>query len=153
MHPFPHRYAASASASLDGDVLLDSEGLPTLATGSPEAFGGPGDRWSPETLLVGAVADCFALTFRSVAQATSLPWTALSCEAEGTLDRVDRVNRFTEVRVRATLRVPPGTDEERALQVMERAERLCLITNSLTATAHLDARVEIDEDVFVEGTA
>lgn len=145
MQPFPHHYFATATAAPDGDVRLDSEGLPTLATAAPEAFGGPGDRWSPETLLVGAIADCFILTFRAVAQATSLPWTGLSCEAEGTLDRVERVNLFTEIRVRATLQVPPGTDEAQALSTLERAERLCLITNSLSASTHLDARVEVAE--------
>lgn len=145
MHPFPHRYTASASANPEGDIRLDSEGLPPIATAPPEAFGGPGDRWSPETLFVGAIADCFILTFRSVAQATSLPWLSLTCEAEGVLDRVERVNSFTEVYVRATLIVPPDTDEARAMQVLERAERLCLITNSLRAEAHLDARVVLAE--------
>ena len=141
MRPFPHRYTASASANPDGDVRLDSEGLPPIATAPPEAFGGPGDRWSPETLFVGAIADCFILTFRSLAEATSLPWLSLTCEAEDVLDRVDRVNSFTEVYVRATLVVPPDADETQSVQALERTERLCLITNSLRAEAHLDARV------------
>jgi organic hydroperoxide reductase OsmC/OhrA len=145
MHPFPHSYSATATADADGDIRLDSDGLPSLVTSAPAEFGGPGDRWSPETLLMGAVADCFILTFRAVAKASSLPWTALTCEAEGVLDRVDRVTLFTEIRVRASLRVPPGADEVRALQVLERAEKLCLVTNSLSASAHLDARVEVTE--------
>jgi uncharacterized OsmC-like protein len=145
MHPFPHHYATLATAAPEGDVPLTGEGLPPLATAPPAEFGGPGDRWSPETLLVGAVANCFILTFRSVAKASALAWVGLSCEAEGTLDRVDRVTRFTEVRVRATLRVPPGTDEEKAMRFLERSEQLCLITNSLTAEAHLEAHVEVVE--------
>jgi organic hydroperoxide reductase OsmC/OhrA len=148
MHPFPHRYSASATAEADGDILLDSDGLPSLVTSAPAEFGGPGDRWSPETLLVGAVADCFILTFRAVAKASSLPWTALSCEAEGVLDRVDRVTLFTEISVRASLRIPPGVDEVRALRLLERAEEHCLVTNSLSATAHLDAQVEVTEDAL-----
>ena len=145
MHPFPHRYTATADAQPDGAVRLTSPGVPDLATAPPEAFGGPGDEWSPETLLVGAIADCFILTFRSVAAATSLPWTSLTCEADGTLDRVERVTRFTEVKVRATLVVPPETDEERALEALERSERLCLITNSLSADVHLEAHVTTAE--------
>jgi peroxiredoxin-like protein len=145
MHPFPHHYSATASASPEGDVALDSVGLPPLVTAAPEEFGGPGGRWSPETLFVGAVADCFILTFRAVAQASSLAWTSLTCEAEGTLDRVDRVTRFTEVLVRATLHVPSEADPERARRLLERAEALCLVTNSLTAATHLEARVEVSE--------
>jgi organic hydroperoxide reductase OsmC/OhrA len=145
MHPFPHLYATRATATPEGDVPLASEGLTSLATAPPAEFGGPGDRWSPETLLVGAVADCFILTFRAVAKASALPWVGLSCEAEGTLDRVDRVTRFTEVLVRATLQVPPGTDEAKAMRLLERSEQLCLITNSLSAEVHLKACVEVVE--------
>jgi organic hydroperoxide reductase OsmC/OhrA len=37
----------------------------------------PGNAWSPETSLVAAVADCFILTFRGVAQAAKFPWESL----------------------------------------------------------------------------
>lgn len=147
MRPFPHRYTATASASPTGDVRADSPGLPALATAAPEAFGGPGGRWSPETLLTAAVADCFILTFRAVAAASALPWTALECTAEGTLDRAERVTRFTAFSVRAALRVPGGTDPDRARRLLERAERLCLITASLHAPTHLKADVRVDEAV------
>jgi len=64
MQPFPHRYSASATAGPEGYVLLNADGLPPLISEPPVEFDGPGDRWSPETLVVGAVADCFVLTFR-----------------------------------------------------------------------------------------
>jgi organic hydroperoxide reductase OsmC/OhrA len=145
MHPFPHRYTATAAAAPEGAIALESPGVPTLATDAPAEFGGPGDQWSPETLLLGAVADCFVLTFRAIAKATSLPWLDLACEADGVLDRVDRVTRFTEIHVRAVLTVPAGVGADKALKAMERAEQVCLITNSLTASAHLEARVEVAE--------
>ncbi|HLT47838.1 MAG TPA: OsmC family protein [Rubricoccaceae bacterium] len=145
MHPFPHHYTATSFAGPDGDLRVESGGLPALATAAPAEFGGPGDRWSPETLLTAAVADCFALTFRAVARATGLAWTALRCEAEGTLDREDRTTRFTAFRLRASLTVPAGTDTARALGLLERAERACLISNSLNAAVHLDAEVVVEE--------
>ncbi len=141
MHPFPHRYDASAAASPDGGVLLTSAGLPALETAAPAEFDGPGDRWSPETMLVGAVANCFILTFRAVARAAGLKWESLECQVEGTLDRVDRVTQFTAFHVRATLAVPPGTDVEQAQRALARAEQGCLITNSLKAPSHLEAKV------------
>lgn len=143
MHPFPHHYAVTASGENDAvHVGLETAGAPRLVTASPAEFGGPGDHWSPEALLVGAVADCFILTFRSVASASKLPWTSLDCAVTGTLDRIDRVTRFTGFAITATLRVPPGTDEGKARQAMEKAEHLCLITNSLNAPVHLSATVE-----------
>jgi peroxiredoxin-like protein len=142
MQDFPHRYSVAALADAEGDVNIESARLPSLVSAPPAEFGGPGDRWSPETLLVAAVADCFILTFRAIARASKLPWSSLNCDVEGILDRVERVTQFTEFRVRASLRVPAGTDEARAQRLLERAEQTCLVTNSLKAKSHLSASVE-----------
>lgn len=141
MQELPHKYTARAAGSADGEVGLTSPGVPALSTAAPAEFGGPGDRWSPETLLVGSVADCFILTFRAVARAMKLSWESLSCDVEGTLDRVERATQFTAFTLRATLTVPPGTDNEQAHRALEKAERGCLITSSLKAPVHLEAKV------------
>jgi organic hydroperoxide reductase OsmC/OhrA len=65
MKSFPHIYNVTASAMPDGDVELTADRLPFLLSAPPAEFGGPGDRWSPETLLAAAVGDCFVLTFRA----------------------------------------------------------------------------------------
>lgn len=143
MHDFPHRYAVTASGAPDGDVAVASPRLPTLVTAPPTEFGGPGDRWSPETMFVAAVADCFILTFRAMARAARLPWESLACDVVGTLDRVDRVTQFTGFQVRATLTVAPGADVDQAHKTLERAEHGCLITNSLKAAVHLETKVLI----------
>jgi peroxiredoxin-like protein len=141
---FPHRYSVRAAATADGvDVELAANGLARFATASPAEFGGPGDRWSPETLLVGAVADCFVLTFRAVANTSQLPWRSLACDAAGTLDRIDGVMRFTAIELRARLVVAPGTDAAVARRALEKAERGCLIANSLRADTHLEIAIEI----------
>ncbi len=142
MQPYPHHYAATANARVEGDVVLDSNGLPSLVTAAPEAFGGPGGRWSPETLCVAAVADCYALTFRAVARGSKLPWLSLRCEVEGTLERLERTPQFTHFALRVTLGVPAGVDDAEARRALERAEQGCLITRSLKASSHLDATVE-----------
>ena len=74
MKEFPHYYSADAAAVVDADnVILTSTGIPALSSAAPAQFGGPGDRWSPETLIVGAIADCFILTFRAVAARPRCP--------------------------------------------------------------------------------
>lgn len=142
MHPFPHHYLVRASAAPDGDIVIHSDGVSQLATAAPAEFDGPGDRWSPETLLVAAAADCFALTFRGIARISRLPWVSLCCEVEGVLERVDHVSQFTGFIVRARVRVPDGTDVEHARRVIIRAEQTCLVTNSLRGGVQLEAEVE-----------
>ena len=143
MQDFPHHYAVTASGSSGGDVAITSAGLPVLLSAPPPEFGGPGDRWSPETMLVAAVGDCFILTFRAIARAAKLPWESLTCDVAGTLDRVDRVTQFSAFTVRATLTVAPGADVNQAHKALERAEHGCLITNSLKAAVQLETKVLI----------
>ena len=141
MRYFPHHYKVAAVAGPDGDVSLLCDGLDAIPSAPPAEFGGPGDKWSPETLLVAAVADCFILSFRAIAGASKLSWISLKCEVEGTLERKDGATKFTEFVVRATLSVPQDTKKARAHRLLEKAEESCLITNSLSGTIHLDAVV------------
>ena len=142
MHPYPHRYHVAAAAAPVGEVGLSSPGLEPLRSAPPKEFDGPGDRWSPETLLVAAVADCFILTFRAVARAAKYEWAALECEVEGILERPERSSYFTGFVVRARLRIPAGGDAEKGRQLLEKAEHGCLISNSLVGTKRLEATVE-----------
>jgi organic hydroperoxide reductase OsmC/OhrA len=143
MQELPHHYTATAVGAVDGDVELTASRVPRLRSASPAEFGGPGDRWSPETFLVGAVADCFILTFRAIARASKLSWTSLQCDVTGTLDRVDRVTQFTHLNVHAHLIVPAGTNADQARRTLEKAERGCLISNSLKAASHLEPEVDV----------
>jgi organic hydroperoxide reductase OsmC/OhrA len=143
MQKFPHHYEVSAQAEADKNVVISSPGLAELESAPPAEFGGPGDQWSPETLLTAAVADCFILSFRAIARMSKFHWVSISCKTQGTLDRVERLNRFTEFHLTVVLTCLPGADEQKAMQLLEKAEEICLITNSLHAQSHLDAAVVI----------
>jgi len=142
MDPFPHHYSVTASGTTEGPVQVGGEALPLIRTAPPPEFGGPGDAWSPESLLVAAVADCYVLSFRAVASASKFEWLALRCETAGTLDRQDKVTRFTEIVNRVRLKVTSGTSEETARRLLQKAEDVCLVSNSLHANVHLE--IEID---------
>ena len=57
------------------------------------------------------------------------------------LDRVDGRTYFTEIVVHATLRVPAGTDRDRATKLLEKSEHVCLVSNSLVARRRLEPAV------------
>ena len=141
MQDLPHRYKVAATASSEGSVNLRSPGLAELESAGPAEFGGPGDLWSPETLLTAAVADCFILSFRAVARAARFEWRAISCDVEGVLDRVDRKLLFVEFRQKVVLDVPAGADADKARKLLDKAENSCLITNSMTARLAFEADI------------
>lgn len=141
MHPYPHRYVASANGALSGAVSVSSPGLPELTTAPAPQFGGPGGIWSPETLLTAAIANCYILTFRAVSAAALFGWLGLECEVEGVVEKVDRAVRFATIAMRATLTIAPGADAAKARRLLRQADRGCLIANSLAAECSLEPRV------------
>jgi organic hydroperoxide reductase OsmC/OhrA len=153
MQKFPHRYSVVATGDASDDIELVSGSLPPLHSAPPTEFDGPGDRWSPETLLVAAVAGCYVLTFRVGARASRVDWTWLRCDVSGTLERVDNATRFTAFEVCASLSIPPTTDAGKARQALEKAKRQCLISNSLTGTIHLVIDIDIDVVISPEPVA
>src|SRR6266581_402574 len=110
MHPYPHVYTAAASGRPEGTVAVTSTRLPEIASAPPPEFDGPGDVWSPETLLCASVADCFVLSFRAIARASKLEWSELACQVEGVLERVDGVTQFTRYTTFASLKVSSESD-------------------------------------------
>lgn len=141
MKPLPHRYEARIAGGPTGRSTLASPGVPDLGVDAPADFGGPGDAWSPEQLLLGAVESCFLLTFRAVAQASRIEFTSLAIHGEGVVDRVDGGLRFTEIVLRPRVAVPPGVDHARVQRALEKAERNCLVSASLSTPIHLKPEI------------
>ena len=145
MHPFPHRYQAQAQGSHSGTVLVTTQDAPALDTHAPPEFDGPPGYWSPESLLVASVADCYILSFRAVARASKLEWTSLDVEVEGVLDRVEGVSRFVRFTVKPRLPIASPDRDTLARTVLDKAKRSCLVTNSLNAECDLVPSVTFAE--------
>jgi len=141
MKPLPHRYDVHISARPSGYAELSAEGLPVLRTAPPADFDGPGDAWSPEHLLVAAVQSCFLITFRGIARASKVDFTALEVEAYGTVARVDGATRFTEIVLRPIVTIPDATSREQLRQTLEKAEARCLISASLACVTRLEPAI------------
>lgn len=138
-----HQYNVTASASPESLVTLKVEGLASIESGPPKEFGGSGEQWSPEDLLVSAVADCFVLSFKAVATASKYQWTSLSCSVTGTLDKVDKAMQFTALSIKPSLTVPADADVARAHKLLEKSEQVCFITNSLKADTELEIEIQV----------
>ena len=144
MQDYPHRYKAAAQGGSEGVIDTGSPGLESIPAMPPPEFGGPGGKWSPETLLVASVANCFILTFRAVARASKFEWNSLTVEVDGILDRIERKTHFTEFHIDVTLHLPSGADSHKAKRLCEKSEQVCLVTNSLTGKKILSVTVVHD---------
>jgi len=141
MQAFPHKYQVSAKSAINQSVMLAADGLQQLETDAPLEFGDPGDLWSPETMLAGSIANCFILSFRAVAEHSGFVWNSIDCDVEAILDRVDRVSKFTQIRLDTSLFIPASADRQTAERLLDKAKQICLITNSLSADVELSKNI------------
>ncbi len=144
MHQLPCDYHVTATAEAGSNVVLKAEDVPQLVTAASVEAGGPGNQWCPEMLLIAAVMDGLVVGFSAIARTSEFEWNTVSCRAVGTLDRVDKLNRFTTFEIALTLRIPEGADTEKANRLVQKAHRACPIANSLNAETRLE--IEIVEE-------
>jgi organic hydroperoxide reductase OsmC/OhrA len=141
MKPFPHDYDVHLTGGSSGYAVLSTAGVPDLSTAPPADFDGPGDAWSPEHLLLAAVQTCFLFTLRSIAGASHVDFVRLELDAAGTVNRLEGVTRFTEIVLRPRLVIAAGTDRARALRVLEKSEKYCLVSASLSTPIRLEPEI------------
>lgn len=116
----------------------------TIEVATPPEFpkGIPGI-WSPEHLLVAAVNSCYMTTFLAIAENSKLPFVSLNVKAVGLLEQPEGKYMITTVLLKPELVISDETIAERAMRVLEKTEKACLISNSIKATVKLDAVVKI----------
>lgn len=143
-----HLYRSSAIWTMRRRGIVSAEDVPrTINFSSPPEFQGEPGLWTPEHLLVAAVATCFLATFRAFAENSRLQVVRLEVEAEGALEKEEGGFRFTRVVVRPRLTIADQADQERAGRLLEKAERACLISRSLSCRVEMQAQVEVGAPV------
>lgn len=142
MAEFPHSYRVSAAGGPSNSIPTRSADLPTLETGAPPEFGGEPGFWSPETMLTGAVANCYILTFRAISRKAGLGWESLDVAVEGILDKTPDGLKFTGFKLDVRLQLQdPDADRDKAEELLQKAEKHCLVTASLSASVELATEI------------
>jgi organic hydroperoxide reductase OsmC/OhrA len=148
-------------------IVHNSSISPPVAFSAPPEFQGEAGIWTPEHLLVAAVASCFITTFRAIAETSKFDAPALEVTVEGFVEKSElaylrlgeippltqgidgvankqsRGYSFTRVFVRPRLTVAKAADRERGLRLLEKAERSCLVSRSLRSEIILEPEVVV----------
>lgn len=111
---------------------------------SPPEFKGEPGFWSPEELLVAAINACLLMTFLAYAQREELDLSSFSSSAEGLLEFAEGKYKITEVVVKPDLVVHSEDDALLARDVLERAHRDCIISNSVRAVVKIEPQIRFD---------
>jgi peroxiredoxin-like protein len=148
-----HEYRVHAFGSGGRNGVVHAEGVLSCISFSapPEFLGEPG-RWTPEHFLVAAVASCFVSTFSGIAEKSRLEFASFKLDAEGLLDNADGIWRFTEIKLRPVVSILKEEDRDRAIRLLEKAEKSCLIARSIQFKVTLFPAVQTKEELSVPAT-
>lgn len=118
----------------------------TIEVATPPEFpGGVEGIWSPEHLYTAAVNSCFMTTFLAIAENSKLGFKSLTCPAKGKLSKQNGRFVMSKIVLEPVLTILNEEDKEKAEKILIKAERACLITNSIKAEVILDFKIELAE--------
>jgi peroxiredoxin-like protein len=117
--------------------------LPGLQVDAPPEFKGHDGVWTPEHLFVAAVNSCFMTTFLAIAENSKLDFLSFKSNAEGKLEKNGHGFIMSELVLRPKLVIKAGRDAERALRILEKAEKHCLISNSIKTVTTLEPDISV----------
>ena len=112
---------------------------------APVEFQGEEDKWSPEELFLAAVASCYVTTFSAIAEFSKFSFEALRVKAQGKLVKAEGGMRFGEVLLYPELTVADEPAREKAIRLLEKTERACLIARSIDAPVRVYTDLRIAE--------
>ncbi len=118
--------------------VIACPGKPDVQVATPPEFKGHDGIWSPEDLFVASANVCLMTTFLAVAERAGLAFSAYESTAEGRLELVEGKFQFTTITIRPSITVKSGKDAGKAKELIEKAERNCLISNSMKAAVTLE---------------
>jgi len=121
--------------------------LPDMEVDAPPEFKGHDGVWTPEHLFVAAVNSCFMTTFLAIAENSKLEFVSFSASAKGKLEKLDGQGFImTEVVLHPKLIINHARDVDRAGRILEKAEKNCLISNSIKTETKLEPEVSFTDE-------
>ena len=124
---------------------LKSRGKPTLEITPPLEFGGKGDSWSPEELLVGALESCMLLTTLYFVGKLKVGLSAYESHAVGRMERTVDGLRFQKIGVEIHVVVKSPEDEEKMRKAVKQAEAFCPVSAVVSCPIQVNVTTEVKD--------
>jgi organic hydroperoxide reductase OsmC/OhrA len=159
--PAEYTYRVSAWWTSGRTGLAKCESSPnTIHFSEAAELGGLQGRWTPEQLLLCALAGCFTTTFHDVARSAKFDFLDLEVEIEGSVRRSRTAgSSFNEILIRPRLKVHSEDQREAGLQLLRRAKSVCMLSRAISVPQTMEPVVEsaklpaegwIDQDAIVK---
>lgn len=122
---------------------VEFDGKPALVASAAPPFRGDPSLHNPEDLLMAALTCCHFLSYVAFCARSGVHVIDYEDRATGTMEKVDRVVRFTEVVLRPRVTITPGSDLMKARALHARAHASCFIANSVNFPVRHEPVIEV----------
>ena len=138
--------ATTSYAAYDRSFQLRAPGKPTLTGSADPQFRGDASLHNPEDLFVAAIASCHMLAYLALCARAGICVTRYADDPHGTLITDARGGgRFSQITLRPSVQIAPGSDVARALALHHDAHERCFIASSCSAPIACDPTVTVGE--------
>lgn len=128
-------------------VLTSPDLTKTITVATPPEFPkGEPDIWSPEHLYVAAVNSCLMTTFLAIADNSNLDFVSFDSSATGRLEKIEGTLMISEIELKPVIVLKDEKIKGRALRIIEKSERACLISNSMKSKIILSPEIIIQNN-------
>jgi organic hydroperoxide reductase OsmC/OhrA len=80
-------------------------------------------------------------TFAAVAENSKLEIESYSCEGIGILEKVDGAFMISEIELKPVIKIKFEKDKERAERIIQKSEKICLVSNSVKTKIILSPQI------------
>jgi organic hydroperoxide reductase OsmC/OhrA len=139
-----YMYRVSAWWTSGRSGLAKCESSPnTIHFSDTAELGGLSDRWTPQQLLLCALAGCFTTTFQQIAHRAGFEYADLEVEIEGYARRNRAAGySFNEILIRPRLTVLLPDQREAGLALLREANSVSMVARTVNAPQTLEPIVE-----------
>jgi len=100
-------------------------------------------RWTAVELLLASVSGCFTTTFRTIASSSGCEFTDLEVTAVANVHDVGSTAYFDDIEVCPTVKIANFEQCDLILDLLEKAERLCLVSRTLDFPIRFEPQVQV----------
>lgn len=137
-----YKYTTLAEWVHGRNGILSAEGMHhDIAFSTPPEFHGQSGKWTPEHFIVASLATCFVATFVAATEISKLEILDLAVNVTGVLEKPEGYLRFTKFIIAPKVTIANEADHDRAMRLLEKAERGCLIARSLNGKMELQPEI------------
>jgi len=112
-----------------------------LHVATPVKFGGAGNEWSAEHLLLGSLASSFMSTYLAYGKKLNIEIAAFECQAIGQVKLVNDRYKFAGIDLYPKIFILDKAQKEIAARALKQTEANCIVANSLDSQIYFHSQV------------